>query len=198
MDRLPERIEAEGLLLRRWTVDDAAVQQQAIVENIEHLEPWMPWVALEPQPLEDRLAMLARWEREWRAGGDVLLGVFADGAVAGSCGLHRRRGPRTLEIGYWIHVAFLRRGYATAAARALTAAALSTPGIDCVEIHHDRANTASAEIPRRLGYRFVGERPDRPEASGETGIDCVWRLERNPDSRSSGRVPKRDEIASEP
>jgi len=179
MDRLPERVEAEGLTLRRWTVADAGIQHRAIVDNIAHLEPWMPWVALEPRPLEDRVALLSRWEREWRAGGDVLLGVFAGGAVAGSCGLHRRRGTGVLEIGYWIHVGFLRRGFATAVASALTATALSTPGVDRVEIHHDRANEASAAIPRRLGYRFVGERPDRIEAPGEVGIDCVWCLDRD-------------------
>jgi ribosomal-protein-serine acetyltransferase len=186
--RLPHRIEADGLLLRRWTVADAAAQHEAIVANLAHLEPWMAWVALEPQPLEDRVAMLARWEREWRAGGDVLLAVLADGRIAGSCGLHRRRGPRTLEIGYWIHVDFLRRGFATRAAAALTATALSTPGIECVEIHHDQANQASGAIPRRLGYRFVGELPDRPEAPAEVGVDCVWRLQRE-------KVPKRDETA---
>jgi RimJ/RimL family protein N-acetyltransferase len=184
VNRLPDRIEAEDLQLRRWTVADAETQHEAIVANLAHLEPWMAWVALEPQPLEDRLAMLARWEREWRAGGDVLLGIFAGGRIAGSCGLHRRRGPRTLEIGYWTHVDFLRRGFATRAAAALTETALALPGIDCVEIHHDRANLASAAIPRALGYRFVGEWPDRPEAPAEVGIDCVWRREREYQERT--------------
>jgi hypothetical protein len=31
MDRLPERIEAEGVLLRRWLVGDAEAHQRAIV-----------------------------------------------------------------------------------------------------------------------------------------------------------------------
>jgi ribosomal-protein-serine acetyltransferase len=189
VDRLPDRIEADGLLLRRWRVADAAAQHEAVVASLAHLEPWVGWIALEPQPLEDRVAMLARWEREWRAGGDVLLGIFRDGRIAGSCGLHRRRGPRTLEIGYWVHVDFLRRGFATSAAAALTEAALALPGVDRVEIHHDKANVASAAIPRRLGYRFVGERPDRPEAPAEIGIDCVWRWEGEADaSTKKGRT----------
>ena len=52
------------------------------------------------------------------------------------------------------------------------------PGIDAVEIHHDRANVRSAAVPRRLGFTFVGEEPDEPEAPGEAGIDCAWRAER--------------------
>ena len=44
--RLPERIEGpDGLLLRRWTVDDADALGQAIAESVEHLRPWMGWVA---------------------------------------------------------------------------------------------------------------------------------------------------------
>ncbi len=57
-----------------------------------------------------------------------------------------------LEIGYWIHPAFIGRGLATAAARLVTEAAFSVPGIDRVEIHHDRANEISGAIPRKLGF----------------------------------------------
>ena len=178
--RLPERIEGEGLLLRRWTVADAGDLGRAVSENLEHLRPWMPWAAAEPLSPRQRRGLLNRWEREWRAGGDVLLGVFLDGAIAGSTGLHRRRGPRTLDIGYWIDQRLLRRGLATRVARLLTETALSLPGIEAVEIHHDKANLRSARIPRRLGYRFLGEWPDRVEAPAELGVDCAWRLERPP------------------
>src|SRR5437588_7054280 len=41
---LPERIQgAEGLLLRRWAVDDAEGLGQAVAESLEHLRPWMSW-----------------------------------------------------------------------------------------------------------------------------------------------------------
>jgi ribosomal-protein-serine acetyltransferase len=176
--RLPERLEGEGILLRRWTVADAEVQHRAVVESAEHLRPWMAWMAREPQPLERRRAMLAAWERTWADGGDVSFGVFVDGQVAGSCGLHRRVGPHGLEIGYWVHVAFVRRGLATMAAGLLTDAAFGLPGIDFVEIHHDKANAASGGVPRKLGYRLVGERENGKSAPAELGIECVWRIER--------------------
>jgi ribosomal-protein-serine acetyltransferase len=51
-----------------------------------------------------------------------------------------------------------------------------------VEIHHDKANTRSGGIPRRLGYVFAGEAPDAPAtpaAPGEVGIDCTWRMTRD-------------------
>lgn len=178
MDRLPEKIEAEGLLLRRWTPADAEALARAVEENVEHLRPWMRWAAEEPRSVQGRRALLTTWEREWEGGGDAYLGVFLDGTVAGSCGLHRRRGPRALEIGYWTHVSFLRRGVAMRVAAALVDGAFSVPGIEWVEIHHDKANVASAAVARGLGFRCVGERPDTPEAPAEVGIDCAWRVER--------------------
>jgi RimJ/RimL family protein N-acetyltransferase len=48
-----------------------------------------------------------------------------------------------------------------------------------VEIHHDKANVASAGVPRRLGYTYVSEQPDEPTAPGEIGIDCTWRVTRS-------------------
>jgi ribosomal-protein-serine acetyltransferase len=185
MVRLPERIEIGGLLLRRWQVSDAEALHEAVVENADHLKPWMAWMADEPQAMEQRRAMIARWEKDWIDGGDVLLGVFVDGRVAGSCGLHRRQGPGVLEIGYWIHQSFVRRGLATTVAVLLTDAALTVPDITRVEIHHDKANTASAGVPRGLGYRLIGEHRDGPAAPSEMGIECVWRIEHADWSRSA-------------
>ena len=122
--------------------------------------------------------MLAEWEQQAKRGGDARYGVFTGDRVAGSCGYHRRLGPDVLELGYWTHVAFLRRGLATRVAAILTDAAFALPGIARVEIHHDKDNLASAGVPRRLGYRLVGERRLVPAAPAETGTDCVWRVER--------------------
>jgi ribosomal-protein-serine acetyltransferase len=175
VERLPERIEADGLLLRRWIVDDAEPLQRLVAENDEHLRPWMPWMAKEPMSFADRVALLGRWGDEWKDGGDVLLGVFRKGELAGSCGLHRRIGPGGLELGYWIAKNRLRQGLATAVARALTEAALAVPGVEQVEIHHDRDNKASASIPAKLGYEFVAERSSTAKAPAESGVEWVWR-----------------------
>lgn len=178
----------DGLLLRRWTPADADVLGQAVLESSDHLRPWMPWVAGEPLSVDQRRAMLAGWEREWSQGGDAVLGILADGCVAGSCGLHRRIGPGGVEIGYWVHPAFTRRGLATTAARLLTEAAFSLPAIDRVEIHHDRANAASAGIPRKLGFELIDEIPALEQsAPAEIGIDCRWRMTREGWVRRSAR-----------
>ena len=56
--------------------------------------------------------------------------------------------------------------------------AFHQPEIARVEIHHHKANIASAGVPRKLGFRLVREVPDEPEAPGEIGISCEWQTTR--------------------
>jgi RimJ/RimL family protein N-acetyltransferase len=176
---LPDHVEDRaGLVLRRWLPDDAEALGRAVAESADHLRPWMGWIAEEPVPLELRRARLLEWERDWARGGDMIVGAFLDGRIAGGGGLHQRIGEGGLEIGYWTHPAFLRRGLATRTAGLLTDAAFTVPGITRVEIHHDKANRASEGVPRKLGFQWVDERPDEPEAPAELGIEWRWRMEK--------------------
>ena len=177
--RLPEYIVGpDALTLRRWARDDAAQLGEAVADSVDHLRPWMPWIVHEPLSVTERQALIDSWDQEWLAGGDVVMGVFVDGAVTGGCGLHRRIGPGGLEIGYWTARRFLRQGIAMTAAGLLAEAAFSDPAITRVEIHHDKANQASAGVPRKLGLRLARERVDEIQAPGESGISCEWQITR--------------------
>jgi len=186
MQRLPDRIVTERLVLRQWTVADVAALTAAVEQSREHLLPWMPWAAYEPLPATERARMIEQWRAEHDRGLDAVYGVLLGDSpedtgpeiIVGGCGLHRRRGPGVLEIGYWLHVDHTGRGYATELARALTDAAFEIDRIDRVEIHHDRANVRSAGVPRRLGFTLVAESADAATAPGEEGIDCCWSIER--------------------
>ena len=99
--------------------------------------------------------------------------------LLGGAGLHRRAGPKVGDIGYWTRSDRVGRGYATAAAKALTDVAFDlVPDIERVEIHMDRANEASAAVPRKLGFRLHHEEVRVIEAPGHTGIGLVWVLDR--------------------
>ena len=172
-------IVRDDLVIRPYRSGDAAALVESVTESAEHLRPWMPWIAHEPQSVEDRLAFIAEGNRAWEAGGDMSFGIFLGEKLVGGCGLHRRGGPEQLDIGYWVHVDHVGKGYATAAAGALTGAAFLLPGIEYVEIHHDKANVASRRVPEKLGYRFVAETPDERLSPGDTGIDCAWRMDRS-------------------
>jgi RimJ/RimL family protein N-acetyltransferase len=97
-----------------------------------------------------------------------------DGEFVGTIGLHRRLADDVMEIGYWTVAGRTRRGYATAAAQAMTHVALALPGARWVEIHCDEANTASAGVPRKLGYRLDRVEQHEREAPGERGRRMIW------------------------
>jgi len=165
--------------LRHLREEDAEGLTAAVHESLGELRPWMPWAAGEPRQVSDRLELIRRWERENAEGGDQSFGIFVDGAAAGACGLHRRIGPGGLEIGYWVRTGDTGRSVATEAARRLCTIAFAQPGVDHVEIHHDRANAASGRIPAKLGFSRIAERPGAPETPGEEGVEVVWRLTRS-------------------
>lgn len=172
--RLPERVRSERLELRRWAETDAPLLSAAIAASIDHLRPWMAWIAEEPMPLDRRRTQIVEWTQNWEDGGDVVFGVFLqnrDGTetLVGGAGFHRRIGPDGLEIGYWLHADHVGRGYATELSSALTSAAFTLPGIERVEIHHDARNVRSAAVPRRLGYDLVVE----------TSSERAWRVTRD-------------------
>ena len=166
------------LLLRPWVEDDVTAIAEAVAASIEHLRPWMPWVQHEPLSDEDRRKLIVQWTRDREAGGDQFFGMFVDDVVVGGCGLHRRIGPGGMEIGYWVHVDHVGQGYATTAAAAMTDLAFADPDITRVEIHVDRSNDASNRVPQKLGFEFAGEQPAPIEAPAETGVQYIWRIER--------------------
>jgi hypothetical protein len=60
--RLPEYIVGpDGLTLRRWRRGDAARLGEAIADSVEHLRPWMPWIAHEPLSVTERQARIDSW-----------------------------------------------------------------------------------------------------------------------------------------
>ena len=128
----------------------------AIIESQEHLRPWMPWA--KGYSRENSVEFVAGCDRDWDAGVAFNYAIIVDGVIAGSCGLMARIGPGALEIGYWVHRDYVRRGLATASAAALTSAAFTLPDIDRVEIVHDELNRPSEAVPRKLGFTRAGQR----------------------------------------
>ena len=191
----PIAVGAHGLVLRRWLIADAPRLLAAIESSLPELRLFMPW-AMETPTLETVEAFL----QTVASGGSMGFGLVEDDGdceVAGGFGLHDRRGPGTLEIGYWVRSDRTGRGYATAATRALTDAALDVfPAVDRIEIRCDPANLASAAIPPKLGYRLDRTLVAEVEATAQTGHQQVWVLDRKAPAtptwpRTSGRSEPR-------
>jgi len=168
-------MEYEGVVLRRWREGDAEALVAAVSESLEHLRPWMPW-AQEVPGLQAQREWLAGQVAAFDAGDEFTYAITAPGSrdeILGSCGLHRRKGPDAMEIGYWVHAAHARKGLATRAVHAVTQVAWKI-GLTRVEIHCDEANVASAAVARRAGFEFTALLERTPKAPSETGREMVW------------------------
>ena len=177
MDVSPDEVISRGdVTLRRYRPDDLDTVLQAVTDSADHLRPWMAWAVN-----YDRAAaagFLAKAAQDWENGTAYNYAITTGGVLAGGCSLMARIGPGGLEIGYWVHRAYTRRGLATAASAALVEQAFRRPDIERVEIVHDELNVASGGVPRKLGFTEVGRRPIDPPSADGTGVGVVWHLVR--------------------
>jgi ribosomal-protein-serine acetyltransferase len=184
-------IRVGSLLLRRVSAAHAEAMRREVVLSLEHLRPWMPWAAAyggadAGREAAAQFAILAH--RQWDGGTEYSYVILdADERLLGTISMMARIGPGGLELGYWLGASHTGRGAVTLAAAALTEAALGLRGVTHAEIHHDPANLRSELVPRRLGYRRVGTRPETPLAPGHTGTLVLWRMDAEEFKTSAAR-----------
>ena len=164
----PLSIRTERLLLRCWEAADAPSFAHALRVNREHIGAWVPPVRDEPSDLAQIVERLERFRVEFRTGRGFVYAILSatTADLLGEIALMPRLGAGVLEIGYWIHLDHVGRGFATEATRALTHAGLALPEVNRIEIHCDPANAPSAAVPRRLGYRLTSPTPLDASAQG--------------------------------
>ena len=173
------RIESERLVIRCYNPTDALYLQKAVQESVEHLRPWMPWVKDEPEELKVKIERLRLFRADFDLSKNYVYGVFDpnETGLLGGTGLHPRVGSNAFEIGYWIHVNHVNKGYATEISAALTKVAFEVENVNRVEIHCDPNNIKSAAIPKKLGYVYEATLRNRCEnIEGELIDSMIWSL----------------------
>jgi RimJ/RimL family protein N-acetyltransferase len=170
-------IRTKRLLIRCYNPEDAWLLKSAIDESLDHLSPWLPWTADEPEDIEKKVERLRRNRARFDLDNDYIYGIFLpdNSRLIGSIGLMGRVGDNALEIGYWIHKDHINQGYATEASSALTRAAFDIENVERVEIHNDSMNLRSAAVPRKMG--FVKEsvvRTNERDKEGNRRKNYIW------------------------
>ena len=163
-----------GLTLRPWTDADVPALTAAVNANLGHLRPFLPW-AREAVSEQSQREFVAAAAAAWVEGREWVFGILRGAAPIGAIGLHTRRGPGVLEIGYWLAADEQGKGIVTQAAAALVEVAFAA-GAAQVDICCDEANVRSSAVPRRLGFTLVDVETRPVEAPGETGRHQVWSL----------------------
>jgi len=172
------RIETDRLVVRCWEPKDALLMQAAAAASKDHLLPFMPWAANEPQTVDQKIDLIRRFRGLFDRSEDYVYGIFNhdESRALGGTGLHTRLSGNALEIGYWLHKDFINQGYITESTSALTKVAFEIYRMDRTEIHCSIENLASAAIPRKLGYVHEATRRRLGYANGKSTDSMIWTL----------------------
>lgn len=172
------RIETKRLVIRCFNPSDAKLLEEAVLQSLEHLKPWMAWAHDEPVSLELRTEALKKFRGRFDLGESYVYGIFnpEETRLLGGTGLHPRIGDNQLEIGYWIHKNFINQGLVTESTAALTKVAFEICRVHRVEIHCDPGNFASAAVPRKLGYAHEGTLRQKTPFLDRWSDSMVWGL----------------------
>ncbi|MEP6622348.1 MAG: GNAT family N-acetyltransferase [bacterium] len=149
-------LRTERLILRPFASSDGpAVERLAGAREVADTTLTIP----HPYPAGGGANWIAThagaWEQDRGLALAICLGPAGDtlvGAVSLQLSLPHSHG----ELGYWIGAASWGRGYATEAARAVTAYAFTTLALHRVQGRHFTRNAASGQVLQKLGMQFEG------------------------------------------
>jgi RimJ/RimL family protein N-acetyltransferase len=180
MAQLPSDLSAGALVLKRLAPEYVDELVAAAGASFAELHQWMTWA--QNMPARSDVADFVNAAQSLFD--DDVAWAFAmiereSGDFVGSCDVRVVSGASCVEIGYWVRSDRTGRGYASAAALALTDAALRYLDIDRVTIRMDQGNVASARVPSKIGYRLLGEEVRTIETPGHTGVGLIWVRDRD-------------------
>ncbi len=139
--------------LRRWTVDDLA-----LVEEASHDEDLLAGTTLPRAfgPAEGLAFVERQWSRQ-TSGEGISLAIAHDGPAVGCTTLMLRR-PGIGDLGYWLVDRARGRGIGTSAVSLMVEWALAQAEVDAIEAFVDDRNAVSRRLLERLGFACVGRR----------------------------------------
>lgn len=157
-NHLPEQLETERLLIRVPRPGDGPVFNEAVLESLPQLAPWLGWVT-PPPTLEQSEASCRRFHARWLLNESLVVFFFLKdtGRLVGGSGLHDADWTlRRFEIGYWCRAGHEGQGLMTEGVRALAEHALGQLGANRVFITCDERNVRSWKLAERAGFRHEG------------------------------------------
>ena len=181
LDRLPERLHSDRLLIRVARPGDGALFAQGIADSHAELAPWLGWVSPPPTPEEAEARCVAAHERFER--NEDLMAFFLTkdgGELVGGSGLHKADWTlRQFEVGYWGRTRFAGSGLMTEGVRALARHAIEVLGANRVFLTTDERNLRSRALAERAGFEHEGTlRRDRLDLEGRLRNTRVYAIVR--------------------
>jgi ribosomal-protein-serine acetyltransferase len=157
-DLRADPITTPRLLLSPVDSADAAELWLAVDGSRAHLEPWLPWVPFNSDPVANQRFTDA-CASDWDTGRAVRFTVRerSSRTLVGVVGLEACvHLHRSCELGYWLRRDAIGRGYMTEAAQAAVDFAFHQMGAHRVRVAASTENHRSLQVIGRLGFRFEG------------------------------------------
>lgn len=165
----PEQIESERLIIRVARPGDGPLLNEAIIESLDRLSPWLAWVS-PPPTVEESEESCRRAFGRFQLNEDWMVFLFmkACGTLVGGSGLHEVNWDLGhFEVGYWGRTSFSGRGLMTEGVVALSRYALDQLGASRVFLTTDELNLSSWRLAERAGFKLEGTiRNDRRNLQG--------------------------------
>jgi RimJ/RimL family protein N-acetyltransferase len=168
-DTLPDRLVTRRLVVRVARPGDGAAFNEAVLESLPALSPWLGWVH-PPPSLEQSEFSCRRAYARFLLNEDLMALFFLrdSGVLVGGSGLHHANWKlRHFEVGYWGRTRYAGQGFITEGVQALTDHALLSLKATRVSLTTDERNAASWRLAERAGFELEGTlRNERLDLAG--------------------------------
>ncbi len=179
MNKPAYKIKTERLVIRSYEPKDAYMLKEAIDASAIHLSQWLPWAKKQSEEIQDKIQRIRKYRANFDLDKDYYYGIFLSDSLKfiGSLGLKSNNLENASEIGYWLHVDYINKGYALEATSAIVKVAFEVNGVDKIEIRCDVDNERSSAIPKKLGFNKEAViRINERDENGKRKHDEVWVL----------------------
>ncbi len=153
-----EELRGARVLLRPYTLADAADRYAANDESRDQLRPWEPEQADAFRTLDETRDWIVRVTANWLLRTRFSMGIWHGETqrYLGGLGLHPREPDGwtipAFSIGYWVRASEQGHGYITEAVGLLTTYVFDVLHAQRIEIVCDARNTRSSAVAQRLGF----------------------------------------------
>ena len=146
----------EKISLRRISQNDAADIFHTIQSQRSYLLTWLPFVAW-TREISDTKAYIDQVLNTPEDKAELVFVIRYDDEFAGIIGFKETdRINKKTELGYWLSESFQKKGIITLSLQELLKLAFDKLKMNRVQIRCAVGNTASSNIPKRLGFTFEG------------------------------------------
>lgn len=176
---VPEKIETERLVLLAPRAGVGPALNEAVIETLDQLQPWMPWAQQAPS-VEDTEGVVRRQWAAFILREDLPFQIYSrepqGRRLLGATGLHRFDwAARRFEIGYWLRSSAQGQGLMMEAVNGLAAMAFSKLRARRLEIRCDERNVRSRAVAERCGFTLESiMQSDSTNVAGELRNSCVF------------------------